>query len=276
MVEKRLPPDQVFITDSFSNPKMLVLAPGLENFAQVEMFTGMDETNRKEFRVRAAAGPPLQIADIQVLGVNGLDIGVATPDTWYYLYLIDDTTGVNPLATLLSLSYGIGDVGPPTLPAGYDLFKRIGAVHTHPTASPEEFIPMRKFGQFALYGDVTDNLVFSGFGLAPGVFLPVDVSSRVPVTAERVLISVEMMSAEVPAPVPDYVEVFSEHQGPTQVGPTFFVRGWTGLLAPPGVLDMNTVMGWCETGGFIYLRGTPTAFVNVYVHGYWEDDAPAI
>ena len=279
MVEKRLPPDQVFITDSFSNPKMLVLAPGQEHLAQVEMFTGMDETNRKEFRVRAAAGPPLQIADINAIGVNGLDVGPPVVDTWYYLFLIDDSNGVNPLATLLSLSYGIGDGGgPPILPPGYDLYKRIGGLHTHPTAGPVEFIPLRKFGQFALYGDITDNLVYTGIGLTPVGFTPVNLSSRVPPTAERVLISVEVFSDEIaaPSPVPDYVEVFSEHTGFTQVGPTFIVRAWAGFGALPLMVDMNTVMGWCETQSWIYLRGTAGAFVNVYVHGYWEDDAPSI
>lgn len=277
MAEKRLPPDQVFITDSFSNSKMLVLAPGSESQAQVEMFTGMDETNRKEFRVRAAGGAPFYIADINVLGVNGLDAAVAVVDTWYYLFLIDDSNGVLSLATLLSLSYGIGDPGgPPTLPAGYDLYKRIGALHTHPTTVPIEFIPLRKFGQFALYGDKTDNLVYSGFGLNPAAFTPVNVATRVPTTAERVLISVEISSDEMLQPIPDHVEVFSEHIGPTQVGPTFMVRAWAGLGALPFMVDMNTVMGWCETGGLIYLRGTAGCTVNVYVQGYWEDDSPTI
>lgn len=63
------------------------------------------------------------VVDIAVAGVNGLDTGAEAANTWYAVYVIGDTTGVNAGATLLSASFTA-----PTLPAGYDVFRRIGAV----------------------------------------------------------------------------------------------------------------------------------------------------
>lgn len=65
-------------------------------------------------------------ADLSVSGAGGLDTGVEAIDTWYALYLIADTTGINSPAALLSIS-GTS----PTLPAGYDVFRRVGWVRNN-------------------------------------------------------------------------------------------------------------------------------------------------
>lgn len=64
-------------------------------------------------------------ADITVNGANGLDVGVEAPDSWYALYVIDGP-GV-AVASLLSLSFVA-----PTLPVGYTVFRRVGAVRNGP------------------------------------------------------------------------------------------------------------------------------------------------
>lgn len=64
------------------------------------------------------------IIDISEIGEpNGLDVGIAANDTWYAVYVIADSLGVNPTSGLFSLS-----ATAPTLPLGYDLFRRVGWV----------------------------------------------------------------------------------------------------------------------------------------------------
>jgi hypothetical protein len=65
------------------------------------------------------------VVDITVTGVNGLDTGAAVSDTFYYVYLISDSSSTNPVRGLLSLDY-IN----PLLPAGYDIYRRIGCIRT--------------------------------------------------------------------------------------------------------------------------------------------------
>jgi len=61
--------------------------------------------------------------NIAVAGVNGLDTGVEVANQWYYVFVIGDSTGVNPVATILS-----EQTGAPIYPAGYDISRRVGSV----------------------------------------------------------------------------------------------------------------------------------------------------
>src|SRR3990167_828714 len=54
-------------------------------------------------------------------GINGLDTGSLGASTWYYLYLIGDSSGRNVVGTILSANSST-----PVLPFGYDLYKLIG------------------------------------------------------------------------------------------------------------------------------------------------------
>jgi hypothetical protein len=56
-------------------------------------------------------------------GVNGLDTGTKAANTWYYLYVISDSSGINATSGIFSSNSTI-----PTLPSGYDKFRRIGSV----------------------------------------------------------------------------------------------------------------------------------------------------
>lgn len=63
-------------------------------------------------------------------GINGLDTGTLTANTWYSVYIIASvsnggTDGL-PVASLLSL----GHIEPDMLPNGYEAFRRIGSVRT--------------------------------------------------------------------------------------------------------------------------------------------------
>jgi len=60
-----------------------------------------------------------------VNGANGLDTGSLAASTWYYAFVIGDSTAYNAPAALVSLS-----ATAPTLPFGYDSFRLIGAMRT--------------------------------------------------------------------------------------------------------------------------------------------------
>jgi hypothetical protein len=53
--------------------------------------------------------------------LNGLDTDALANSTWYYVYIIGDSTGNKPTGTMLS-----ANATNPLLPFGYDLFRRIG------------------------------------------------------------------------------------------------------------------------------------------------------
>lgn len=77
-------------------------------------------------------------ASFSSFAVGGLDAGHETPSTLYYVHIIGDSTGVNRVAVVLSASPS------PTLPAGYDRFRRIGFVVND---ARSDLIPFRQSGQ---------------------------------------------------------------------------------------------------------------------------------
>lgn len=63
-------------------------------------------------------------------GALGLDIGTIADSTMYYVYIVGDSLGNNSTTALISLS-----ITQPTLPFGYDCYRRIGAVLTSNAAA---------------------------------------------------------------------------------------------------------------------------------------------
>jgi hypothetical protein len=57
--------------------------------------------------------------------VNGTDVGAIAIDTMYAVYVIADSTQYRTTGTLLSTNFTA-----PTLPFGYDMFRRVGAIFT--------------------------------------------------------------------------------------------------------------------------------------------------
>ena len=126
-------------------------------------------------------------ADITVSGAGGLDTGVEAVSTWYAVYVIADTNGVNPVDALLSLT-----PISPTLPAGYDIFFRMGWVRNDSAGDFLEFLQTNgERNRHHLW--VNENLsvlnvLTGGSALA---FATVSLSAFVPLTARRVMMTYE-------------------------------------------------------------------------------------
>lgn len=73
--------------------------------------------------------------NVRTNGVNGLDIGTLAPNSIYYVFIAGDSTKYQDAGAFLSLS-----ATAPNLPAGYDMFRRIGAIKANATVAPNTLI----------------------------------------------------------------------------------------------------------------------------------------
>lgn len=64
------------------------------------------------------------VANASVVGVNGLDVGALAANTWYFEHVI-----YNPATAVVAKLYSLS-ASAPSLPAGYTMFVRTGAVRT--------------------------------------------------------------------------------------------------------------------------------------------------
>jgi hypothetical protein len=76
------------------------------------------------------------VANIAVAGAGGLDTGVEAASTFYSIFVIADSTGALPPNSLLSTG---GDT-PTVLPAGYDIWRRVGYVRNNPSSDFREYV----------------------------------------------------------------------------------------------------------------------------------------
>jgi hypothetical protein len=75
------------------------------------------------------------VVNIAAAGVNGLDTGAEANNTWYFLYVIGDTTGVNPTVGIISAAQN----SPAVFPAGYDVARRVGSVRNNAASDFRDF-----------------------------------------------------------------------------------------------------------------------------------------
>lgn len=122
-------------------------------------------------------------AVITASGVNGLDTGAEAASTLYSLWAIADSTGVNPVASLLSVSETA-----PQMPAGYDKKRRVGWVFNNTTSDFTNFVQTgngrtRRITYDVSSGTAGMRVLTNG---ASAVFVDVDLSTFVPPTAEYI------------------------------------------------------------------------------------------
>ena len=122
-------------------------------------------------------------ADITTSGAGGLDTGSEAASTWYAVHVIADSSKVNPVDALLSLS-----ATAPTLPAGYDAFRRLGWARNDGSSN---FIDFIQFGEnqhrLIKYVDAVSNRQVLAAGAAT-VVTAVGLAALVPTTSRKAYI----------------------------------------------------------------------------------------
>jgi len=135
-----------------------------------------NSTNANDIVVASALS-----VDNTVSGVNGLDTGTVANSTLYAVHAIADSRGFKDTAGIISLS-----ATAPTLPFGYDMFRRVGYVLTDGTAD---------FLAFDQTGKGSERTVWYRTSIATDVtagasatFAAVDVSGSVPAQETEVIL----------------------------------------------------------------------------------------
>lgn len=117
--------------------------------------------------------------NIAVNGANGLDVGSVAADTLYAVFVIADSTKYLDPAGLLSAS------GTPTLPRGYDVYRRVGWVLTD---SSSDILVFDQWGEgqerHMYYRASIATDITAG---ASATFAAVDLSGSVPVSAKELI-----------------------------------------------------------------------------------------
>jgi len=160
------------------------------------------------------------------LGANGVDIAAIVATSLYAVYVIGDSTGYKATAGLLSLNFTS-----PSLPGGYDMFRRIGAVSTDGSAN------IRSFKQT---GDDADRMMWYRDGVATSItsgssatFAAINLALLVPPVQTEVLFLV----AFTPTAAADKVALRATTSGSTN-GQAIL----SGSVAGVATTDML----WCE------------------------------
>ena len=118
--------------------------------------------------------------DITASGANGLDTGAEAAATWYAVHVIKDSADVLAVAGLLSLS-----AAAPTLPAGYDVFRRVGWVRNDSGSNIAEFVAEgNERNRRSLYTSSIVNAKVLSSGSAT-VLTEVSVANLIPSTAKH-------------------------------------------------------------------------------------------
>lgn len=112
--------------------------------------------------------------DVNVSGVNGLDTGTKSPNTWYHIWIISPSGP--PAEGLLSAS-----ASNPTLPGGYTFKAYVGAIYNDSSNQFTLYLQNEKLAWAA----TTYPLAMSSFPTTPTI---VDLSASVPSTAISVII----------------------------------------------------------------------------------------
>lgn len=142
--------------------------------SQVQVALGRARSADDDFTIVLASAV---IVDVTVIGAGGLDTGAEAADTWYFVYVIADSTGTNPPTGLLSI-----DATSPTLPSGYDECRRVGSVRNNSSSDFINFLQLATDARrtYQYLDDEADRQVLTSG--AAVVQTDVDVSMFVPPT----------------------------------------------------------------------------------------------
>lgn len=138
-----------------------------------------DSTNVVDIEFDAAV-----TVDILESGANGLDTGSVAASTFYAVWAIADSSKHNDPAGLYSLSFSA-----PTLPSGYDVYRRVGAVLTDGSSDILEFHQYAAGKDRPMYYDVAIAELTNG---QSATYAAVDLATSVPPIRCQVIMLVAM------------------------------------------------------------------------------------
>lgn len=194
--------------------------------------------------------------DITASGANGLDAGTEAANTWYAVHVIFDSSGTNSPAGLFSLS-----ATSPTLPAGYDAFRRVGWVRNDSSSDLRAFY-QRGDGLDRTYNYDVDRsgLIALSAGTST-IYAAVDLSEWMPTTSQFCLLVVSFDAANAG----DILDI--RPTGSSVSNPVVFVQEGTvsisrntshvELITPSQSVDYRITLG-----------GGSAADVDLYVQGF--------
>ena len=160
-------------------------------------------------------------------GLNGLDTGSLGASTWYYVYAISNSTDYLPSGFLLSVS-----ATAPTMPAGYDIIRRIGYARTDGSSHFVKFYQSGNGSNRKYFWDAKPS------GLAAGTatsYTAVDLSVGVPPVAN---LEVEFEAYYTPNAAGDVAAI-----RPTGSSSTSFAAIKGAVAAVPQLLQIQAVTG---------------------------------
>jgi hypothetical protein len=189
-----------------------------------------------------------QLVDAAVVGANGIDVGALANNNWYFIFVISDSTGVNPVAGLLSTSQNA-----PVLPAGYDTRRRVGSLRTNGAAQLRNF---QVFGSGA-NRSVQYRDAISGrqrlTGGAATVVTTVGVSQFVAPTSSFARLQVQQRGTVIASLYDDPTQVFADAQRTVQPA-----SGFCDVMRVSATRDMA------------YANAAAGGLLDIWVTGYEE------
>jgi len=162
----------------YLNSKVITLLPG----------AARDSTNVADITLSSDI-----IINGTMIGANGADFSPIVANTFYAVYVIGDSRGYQPTAGLLSfLESSIN--GPSPIPAGYDMFRRVGWIRTDSSANIVQFYQLGTDESRTYYYTTPINVLVSGSSIT---FSNVDMQSVVPFIAQQGLEVISQVSLNV-------------------------------------------------------------------------------
>lgn len=148
----------------------------------MQLGAARDSTNTNDIILGPSAPIPV-LAPVVInganVGANGVDAAAIVASSFYAVYVIGDSTDYNAAAGLLSLN-----TTTPSLPEGYDMYRRVGWVLTDGSANILQFWQFGSGSGRVYYYDVGISALSGGTSTT---FANVDLSASVPPLATEVL-----------------------------------------------------------------------------------------
>lgn len=186
-------------------------------------------------------------------GANALDTGALAANAFYAVFVVGDSTDHNPTCALMSLS-----ASAPSLPGGYDMFRRIGYVLTSGGSAILDFTQRGLSNDRGMwYAAAIATNITAG---ASATFAAVTASASVPASSSEIYIKA-VLTADAGA---TRTAAFRAHSSSSAAGQAF-------TWAPASTVSTVSVVCPCDASGAIdYLVSNAAAAIAISTSGYLD------